>query len=57
VRETDWQSKRFYNPRAWLSSNERVARGYVRLRQWFEGAFAVIFAAASLKVLTSRLPT
>ena len=42
---------------AWLFSHGRVARGYKRLRRWFEGAFAVVFAAASLKVLTSRLPT
>lgn len=42
---------------AWLFSNVWVSRGYVRLRRWFEGAFAVVFAGASLKVLTARLPT
>ena len=42
---------------AWLFSNERVAHGYVRLRRWFEGAFALLFAGASLKVLTARLST
>lgn len=42
---------------AWLFSNAKVVRGYVRLRRWFEGAFAIVFAAASLKVLTARLPT
>jgi threonine efflux protein len=42
---------------AWLFSNGWVSRGYVRLRRWFEGAFALVFAGASLKVLTARLPT
>lgn len=42
---------------AWLFSNGWVSRGYVRLRRWFEGAFAIVFAGASLKVLTARLPT
>ena len=42
---------------ALLFSNAKVVRGYVRLRRWFEGAFAIVFAAASLKVLTARLPT
>ena len=51
------QSTAIFTGYAWLFSNERVALGYVRLRRWFEGAFAVLFAAAGLKVLTSRLPT
>ncbi|MGU3664552.1 LysE family translocator [Methylobacterium sp. A49B] len=42
---------------AWLFSNGRVSRGYVRLRRWFEGAFASVFAGAGLKVLTARIPT
>ena len=42
---------------AWLFSNGWITRGYRRLRRWFEGAFAIVFAAASLKVLTARLPT
>ncbi|WP_375462096.1 LysE family translocator [uncultured Enterovirga sp.] len=42
---------------AWLFSNRWVSHGYLRLRRWFEAAFAVVFAAASLKVLTARLPT
>ena len=42
---------------AWMFSNEWVARGYLRLRRWFEGTFALMFAGASLKVLTTRLPT
>ena len=51
------QSTAIFTGYAWLFSNGRVARGYLRLRRWFEGAFAVLFAGASLKVLTSRLPT
>jgi len=51
------QSTTIFTGYAWLFSNGRVARGYMRLRRWFEGAFAAIFAGASLKVLTSRLPT
>ena len=50
------QSTMIFTGYAWLFSNGGVARGYVRLRRWFEGAFAVIFAGASLKVLTARLP-
>lgn len=42
---------------AWLFSNGWVSRGYVRLRRWFDGAFALIFAGASLKILTARTPT
>lgn len=42
---------------AWLFSNAQVVRGYVRLRRWFEGAFAIFFAGAGLKMLTARLPT
>lgn len=51
------QSTLIFTGYAWLFSHARVARGYVRLRRWFEGAFALLFAGASLKVLTSRLPT
>ena len=49
------QSTMIFTGYAWLFSIKRVAQGYMRLRRWFEGAFAMIFAAASLKVLTSRL--
>lgn len=51
------QSTIIFTGYAWLFSNERVSRGYLRLRRWFEGAFAVVFAGASLKMLTARLPT
>jgi threonine/homoserine/homoserine lactone efflux protein len=40
-----------------LFSNRRVAAGYMRLRRGFDGVFAVIFAAASVKALTARLAT
>ena len=51
------QSTMIFTSYAWLFSIARVAQGYLRLRRWFEAAFAMIFAAASLKVLTSRLTT
>lgn len=51
------QSTLTFSSYALLFSNVNVVRGYVRLRRWFEGAFAIIFAGASLKVLTARLPT
>jgi threonine efflux protein len=40
---------------ALLFSLSPVVRGYMRLRRWFEGVFAVAFGAASLKVLTAKL--
>ena len=51
------QSTLIFTAYAWLFSNARIARAYLRARRWFEGAFALVFAGASLKVLTSRLPT
>ena len=38
-----------------LFSSPRIARGYARARRWFDGAFAALFGAASLKILTARL--
>lgn len=38
-----------------LFSSPRIARGYARARRWFDGVFAMLFGAASLKVLTARL--
>lgn len=40
---------------ALLFSGEAVARGYVRLRRWFEGGFALAFGYAGLKILTAKL--
>lgn len=40
---------------ALLFSNPAVVRGYFRLRRWFEGAFALAFGFAGLKILTARL--
>lgn len=50
------QSALIFTGYAWLFSNGRMARGYLRLRRWFEGAFALLFAGAGLRVLTARLP-
>lgn len=40
---------------AFLFSSPRVVAAYARLRRWFEGAFALLFGAAGLKILTTRL--
>lgn len=49
------QSTLIFTGTAWLFSNHRMAAGYRRLRRWFDGAFAALFAGASLKILTARL--
>ncbi len=38
-----------------LFSSARVSAAYLRLRRWFDGAFALLFGAASLKLLTARI--
>lgn len=40
---------------ALLFSTGVFVRGYQRLRRWFEGAFAVLFGLAGLKILTAPL--
>lgn len=49
------QSALVFHGYALLFSSEPMVRRYMRLRRWFDGAFAVAFGAASLKVLTARL--
>lgn len=49
------QSFVIFHGYALLFSSARVAGLYLRLRRWFEGAFALAFAAAGLKILTARL--
>ncbi len=38
-----------------LFSSASVVRGYKSMRRWFEVTFAVLFGAAGLKILTTRL--
>lgn len=38
-----------------LFSSPVIANGYARARRWFDGLFAALFGAASLKILTARL--
>ena len=38
-----------------LFSNARTVRLYTQLRRWFEGAFAVLFGLAGLKILTTKI--
>lgn len=40
---------------AFLFSSPGVVRAYASLRRWFELAFAVLFGAASVKILTARI--
>lgn len=49
------QSALVFHGYALLFSSPPVARGYMRLRRCFEGAFALAFGYAGVKLLTSRL--
>jgi len=40
---------------AMLFSSPAVVRGYLKLRRWFEGAFALAFGYAGFRILTARL--
>jgi threonine/homoserine/homoserine lactone efflux protein len=40
---------------ALLFSNGGVTRSYVKLRRWFEGVFALAFAAAGIRILLARI--
>jgi threonine efflux protein len=49
------QSFIIFHGYAILFSSKAMTRFYLRLRRWFEGAFAVGFGAASFKILTARI--
>jgi threonine/homoserine/homoserine lactone efflux protein len=49
------QSLLVFHGYAVLFSSQAMTRQYVRLRRWFEGAFAIGFGTASFKILTARL--
>jgi hypothetical protein len=40
---------------ALLFSNPMVVAGYLRLRRWFDGAFAAAFGYAGYKILSAKL--
>jgi len=40
---------------ALLFSMGAFVRGYQKMRRWFEVTFALLFGAAGLKILTTRL--
>ena len=42
---------------ALLFSNPVVVRGYLKLRRWFEGAVALAFGYAGVRILTAKLQT
>ncbi len=49
------QSFLIFHGYAVLFSTPAMTRVYMKLRRWFEGAFAIGFGAASLKIFTSKL--
>lgn len=49
------QSMLIFHGYAFLFSNGAMTRGYMRMRRWFDGAFALGFGAAGLRILTARL--
>jgi threonine/homoserine/homoserine lactone efflux protein len=49
------QSSIVFHGYALLFSSGPIARGYLRLRRWLEGAFALGFGYAGVKILTARL--
>lgn len=49
------QSLVLFHGYALLFSSPPLARGYAKLRRWFEAVFAAAFAFAGLKILTARL--
>ena len=49
------QSTLVFHGYALLFSSAPLIRGYMRLRRWFEGIFAIAFGVAGLKILTARL--
>lgn len=51
------QSCLVFHGYALLFSSPFVTRLYLRLRRWFEGAFAFGFGAASIKILTAKIQT
>ena len=50
------QSAAIFVAYALLFSHATVRQTYVRLRRWFEAAFALLFGAAGLRVLIARAP-
>ena len=49
------QSALVFHGYALLFSSAPLVRGYMRLRRWFEGVFAIAFGMAGFKILTARL--
>ncbi|MEP1765052.1 MAG: LysE family transporter [Sulfitobacter sp.] len=49
------QSFLVFHGYALLFSSQAMTNFYLKLRRWFEGAFAIGFGAASFKILTTRV--
>ena len=50
-----FQSLLVFHGYALLFSSQAMTRIYLKLRRWFEAAFAIGFGAASIKVLTTKI--
>ncbi|MCC3305626.1 LysE family translocator [Sneathiella sp. HT1-7] len=49
------QSALVFHGYALIFSSAPMVAGYARLRRWCEGAFAIVFAFAGIKILTARI--
>ncbi|HRE20826.1 MAG TPA: LysE family translocator [Rhabdaerophilum sp.] len=49
------QSTLIFTAYVFLFSSAPMARGYLKLKRWFEAAFAAAFGAAAIKILTTRV--
>lgn len=49
------QSFLVFHGYALLFSSQAMTRIYLKLRRWFEGAFAIGFGVASFKILTAKV--
>lgn len=52
-----FQSFLVFHGYAMVFSSQAVTKIYLKLRRWFEGAFAIGFGAASFKILTTKMQT
>lgn len=55
VAAVGFQSFLVFHGYALLFSSQAMTKIYLKLRRWFEGAFAIGFGAASFKILTAKV--
>jgi threonine/homoserine/homoserine lactone efflux protein len=56
VAAVGFQSSLIFHGYAIVFSHAWISNAYIGLRRWFEGAFALAFSYAGLRMLTARLP-